>query len=499
MTRVLALHAPLFPLAAILRAEPALRDQAVAACEGSGGASRIVAAGRHARGLGVRPGMSLAQARGLVPDLIARGRDPTAEVAAHQALTEAADRVSPRVESFHPDLLVADLSGTETIFGTEIDLAREAVLAAEDLGLFVRAGVGDSGLVARIAASMPDGPVVVPPGGGAEFLAPLPTAYLHPTRRAAERLDLWGIDTIGRLAELPEGELAARLGPEGTRLHREARAIDDRPLTPTPPQPILQEGQALEWAVVALEPFLAAVHASLSRLCRRLDHRGDGCACLELELSLEPDGAVRRTVRLPSPTTDADTLTGLIRLDLEAHSPGAPVAGFTLLAHPAERRRAQLTLFGPEQPSPERVGAVVARLSARIGPDRVGAPTTADAHMPGPGQVTAFEPPSPPKVARPPRPAPGLLAVRTLEPPPRLEVIVDGDTERPMSLRTLPGERPELRGLIRVASGPWFLESGWWDDPADRRSYWDVELSGGNLVRIFRRPDGEWLADGLYD
>ena len=59
---------------------------------------------------------------------------------------------------------------------------------------------------------------------------------------------------------------------------------------------------------------------------------------------------------------------------------------------------------------------------------------------------------------------------------------------------------PPRRGRVRVAAGPWRLEEGWWTgEPADR-DYWDVELEGGGLYRIYRdRAAGEWFADGIYD
>ena len=35
---------------------------------------------------------------------------------------------------------------------------------------------------------------------------------------------------------------------------------------------------------------------------------------------------------------------------------------------------------------------------------------------------------------------------------------------------------------------------------ACERDYWDVELSGGGLYRIFREgTSGDWFADGMYD
>src|SRR6185295_10662014 len=81
---------PLFPLAARLRSEPELKEEAVAILEGNGNAARVVAATRKARRTGIEPGMSLPQARARVPKLVARGRDPECERAAQQSLLEAA-------------------------------------------------------------------------------------------------------------------------------------------------------------------------------------------------------------------------------------------------------------------------------------------------------------------------------------------------------------------------------------------------------------------------
>ena len=51
-----------------------------------------------------------------------------------------------------------------------------------------------------------------------------------------------------------------------------------------------------------------------------------------------------------------------------------------------------------------------------------------------------------------------------------------------------------------MAAGPWTLEDGWWADAPAARDYWDVELDGGSLYRLFRdRPTGKWYADGVYD
>jgi hypothetical protein len=65
---------------------------------------------------------------------------------------------------------------------------------------------------------------------------------------------------------------------------------------------------------------------------------------------------------------------------------------------------------------------------------------------------------------------------------------------------TAPDAQPQISGSVKVASGPWSKEEGWWSsDPADR-DYWDVELSDGALYRVYRdRQTGAWFADGVYD
>ena len=72
---------------------------------------------------------------------------------------------------------------------------------------------------------------------------------------------------------------------------------------------------------------------------------------------------------------------------------------------------------------------------------------------------------------------------------------------RLLSVRSTGGEpRPRIDGRVRVAAGPWRLEEGWWSEQPVERDYWDVELSGGGLYRVYReRASGEWYADGMYD
>ncbi len=497
MIRLACFFVPMFSLAARLRSEPDLREQAVAIVEGNGNNAHVVAATRRARTKGVRPGLSLAQARALVPKLIARGRDSECERTAQEALLEVAETFSPRVEDAGEGVVFFDATGMErhwqcavgtgqravekpahrstvtplppgeggatepregapgegrayrqdpsahcvlpTAYSPEHHLAHAAIRAAEAIGLPARCGIAGSKLAARVAAELPKSPTIVPAGGEAAFLAPLPLARLSPELEAATILDRWGLTSVGDLARLPESEVASRLGEVGRDLHYAARGIDPRPLIPRATPPEFHEGMDLEWPLVALEPFLFIANAALDRLAQRMEMQGFACRRLELTMTLEPDGHHARAIDLPAPTRDVRTMLTLLRLDLEKNPPNAPVCGFSIVAHPDRPRRAQLSLFGPTALAPEKLATAIARLISLLGEGHVGMPVAVDGHLPDRFGIGPFAPPPPPDMKRAPKKSCGLLAVRIFRPPIPIEVVT-----RP--------SRPDEPGQIQIQS-----------------------------------------------
>ncbi|HEX7679281.1 MAG TPA: DNA polymerase Y family protein [Thermoanaerobaculia bacterium] len=538
MTRLACFYVPMFVLAARLRSEPDLLNEAVGIVEGNGNNAHIVAATRRARKKGIQPGLSLAQARSLLPKLIARGRDSECERTAQEALLEVAETFSPRVEDAGEGLVFLDVTGMERHFADDVELtanrqpttdnpspelrlARAALRACDAISLPARVGIAGSKLAARVAAELPKSPTVVAPGEEAAFLAPLPLTRLSPELEAAAMLQRFGLSSIGDLARLPESEIASRLGEVGRELHWAARGIDPRPLMPRPLPPEFREGMELEWPLVALEPFLFIANAALDRLSKRMEIQGFACKRLEFTLTLDPDGYDARGIDLPAPTRDVKTMLTLMRLDLEKTPPGAPVAGFSFVAHPDRPRRAQLSLFGPSAVSPETLATTIAKLISILGDGRVGMPMTVDGHLPERYAINLFSPPPPPDVRRTPARARGLLAVRTFRPPIPIEVTtreakgddvqiatirsladVISDTRPPASdsrPRVEAGGKVEIAGTVRICSGPWRVEEGWWSDRPDIREYWDVELERGGVYRVFRGSAAEWFVDARYE
>jgi protein ImuB len=423
----------------------------------------------------------------------------------------------------------------------QLRLAQAAIRAADAVGLPIRVGIAGSKLAARVAAELPSSPTIVPEGDEARFLAPLPLTRLAPEIEAAAMLQRWGIESIGQLARLPESDVATRLGEIGRALHWAARGIDPTPLNPRQLPPEFREGMELEWPLVALEPFLYIASAALDRLAARLEIQGFACRRLELTMNLEPDGWHSRAIDLPAPTRDVKTMLTLLRLDLERTPPGAPVAAFSIVAHPDRPRRAQLSLFGPAALSPDKLATTIARLAAMLGEDRIGMAMTVDGHLPERYALGAYDPPPPPDLKCGPQKSRGLLAVRVLRPPIPVEVTTEetaegtirityvktkerGPSERPhpagpvVDTRRRPAPPPgasslkpdpvrptlgapplEINGPVRTCAGPWRVEEAWWANVPIGRQYWDVELEGGGGYRMFQVRRGEWIVDATYD
>ncbi len=112
------------------------------------------------------------------------------------------EKYTPLVEPLSLDEAFLDVTGSNKLFGSAEDIARqirEEVFT--ETGLTISAGVAASKLVAKIASDInkPDGLTVVPAGKEAEFLAPLPIKRLwgvgKKTQEALELLGFipWGI------------------------------------------------------------------------------------------------------------------------------------------------------------------------------------------------------------------------------------------------------------------------------------------------------------------
>jgi protein ImuB len=511
LSRFACVRVEAFAAAALERGEPALREQPLAVIAGAAPATRVIEANARARADGVRAGLTEAEAVVRCPALVRRPASPEAEAAARQALLEACLGVSPRLEDAAAGLVHVDLAGLGRLFGDGSDIGRRLHRQAHAVGLPARIGIASSRAAAGVAARV--GPAVHVLAAATEraTLAAVPLATLPWPAELTATFARWGLTTLGDLAALPRAGVGARLGRVGLAAHDLAVGIDRAPFRTWTPPPFWEEAQGLEWEIVTLPALVPVLQRVLERLCTRLAAAHLLVDALDVRLALASGGHHTRSVALAAPLGDAASIVSLLALDIEAHPPAAAVTAVSLSARVLPRRTASGGLWHPPPPAPRDLAAVLARLTLLVGSANVGRPVLGDSHRPDDYTLRPFDD-SPMADEREAEaggagsgdrvasgddaspPSAGLLALRRLRPPRRVEV--DTHDGRPVRVRDALG----LDASVEISAGPWRLSGHWWDTEAWARDEWDVALSDGTIWRLAHdRLASVWLLDALYD
>ena len=519
------IYVPNFPVAAALRAEPELQARPIAIFEGKPPLEKIIAANEKVAG--IAPGMTKAQAE-LCSELALRPRSALQELAAHAALLDCAQSFSPCVEDAACDTALLDLSGMESLFGSQPAISRAISNRAATLGLAANVAVASNPDAAILAARGFSGVTVIPAGKEAERLGSLPLEvlfanwieknHLDGDQKEAgdhllETLDRWGIRNLRALAALPEIALSERLGQEGLRFQKLARGAASRTLVPVETPQMFEEAVELEHPIVLLEPLAFLLNRLLDQLYARLASRALATQELRLTLELENISARNqpskinnqqflRTLRLPQPMLDPKVFLKLLQLDLNANPPGAPIVKIHLAAEPARPRSAQGGLFLPPSPEPEKLELTLARIASMLGENNVGAVELLDTHHPQGFRMRRFVSEAPRKSERSPDSSEeksAVTALRRFRPPLRVHVTVENS--QPISVAC--AKKKEVQGDVLWKAGPWRSSGDWWEREAWSRDEWDLALRNGEAVSFYRLVHdllgGGWFVEGTYD
>jgi protein ImuB len=439
---------------------------------------------------------------------------PSSDVSRESSVISLARDFSPRVETHGDGVVTFDISGLGRLLGDARAIGEQLRRNAADSGLRVNIAVAGSVTAAILLAQSRAGLTVVPPGGEAAALAPLPLKALVEFGSAEvgiDQLKRWGLRILGDLAALPSADLSERLGQDGLRWQRWARGEDARPLVPAGPDERFEGSLDLDWPIDGLEPLSFVLARLLEPLCERLEQCDRGAVALHVTLKLVTRERHERSVQLPAPMRDARVLRTLALLDLETNPPPAAIDCVTIRVDVTEGRVLQFGLFARALPA-EKLATLLARLGALMGSDRVGTPDLVDSYRPGAFAMAEFAPDAGQKAARTPllsldaktqrrrddaskEPQVTQVIRRFRMPIPARVTLAQG---RPVRVTT--DRRGFSGGKVERCDGPWRSSGEWWHPKPWDCDEWDVALSDGVAYRISEaREDGGWFIDGMLD
>ena len=350
-----------------IRDDPRLRGQPVAV----GGSARrgvVLAASYEARPYGVHSAMPMARALRLCPGLVVVPPHFDRYVEASEQVFAIFHEFTPEVEGLSLDEAFLDVTRSIALFGSaEEQAAKIKARIRERLGLTASVGIAEVKFAAKVASDLrkPDGLVVVPQGGVAAFLAPLPVSRLWGVGPKTEKVVLaLGLRTIGDVAKAEDAWLERELGSLGAWLSALARGIDPRPVEPDREAKSIGAEETFEEDLEGedLHPFL---HGQALRVAARLRRAGVRARAIHLKVKSATFHTTTRQRTLPEPTDDGALIYTVVR-ELLTHVPPGRVR---LTGVHASHLGAQLPL--PDGPSGRRIrlNASIDRIHERFGPD----------------------------------------------------------------------------------------------------------------------------------
>jgi protein ImuB len=450
----------------------------------------LVDTGRDADG--VRAGMTLSEARAILPSLDAVDIDLNACAREHAWLARVCQRrFAPKTGLLGDRGIWIDARGAAHLFGGVVPLLDGVVDLFDRLGYRVRVACGaTAGEAWALAAfATPDGDALVG-GAPAATLAPLPVAALRLDTDTTASLRELGVRTIGDLLALERAAVAARFGSAVARRVDEVTGRLDEKLI------------AIEaiGRIVAAVDFAGstdrqdAVLFGLRRLTNAFEALlgAAGLAARTIVLTMAragasdpPPPATRITLPCSAPTTTAESFFALLRERVERVDLTDPVVSLSLEATDTTAHQPrQLRLFESADGPDERLGTLRDRLAARFGDDAVHLPRYAETHIPEDRIGSTGAESAAPDPARP-----ATLLARPLP----IEVTVDTASTMPTRIRG-----GGVDGAIIACRGPERIVSNWWAAET-ARDYYEVVLADGRHVWVFlNRLTGEWRLHGLF-
>ncbi|WP_299868224.1 DNA polymerase Y family protein [uncultured Hoeflea sp.] len=361
-------------------------------------AIRIVALDDRARTCGIRPGQTLSDARALAPRLDCHPADAEADHALLLGIAAWCERYTPLVAldadpDASPDAglaaagpgLFMDITGCAHLLGGEAALITDLEARLTAQGFHVRLCLADTPgaawAMARYGAAH-----IIAEGCHGEAIAPLSLSGLRLSPALTASLGRVGLKTIGCIAGLPRAPLAARFGSGLMQRLDQALGREAEAISPIMPVAELSAERRFAEPVTHHDEISHVLGALAASLIEPLERRGLGVRRGRLKLFRVDGHVAELEIQTARPLRDAPMIERLfgeriagLHEDLDAGF------GFDLMrldivhADPFDSAQADMVAGAGLIQDHD---ALVDRLGARLGLDRVQRFVLADTHIP---------------------------------------------------------------------------------------------------------------------
>jgi len=476
------------------RRRPELRGQAFVLAEPVKNRIVITAASIAAEKQGAFVGMTVADARAAVPELLANDAVPGQAAKLLRILGLVCIRYTPIVYIDLPDGLLLDISGCSHLWGGERNyyktIRSRFIINGFDARIAIADTIGAAWAVARFAEKYP----IIEQG--AKAITDLPPTALRLEPDTLDKLKKLGFRTIGPLLDMPPQMLRRRFG-QGllTRIDQALGRTDEYREPLVPPVPYTAHLPCMEPVNTAVGIEIA-IEKLLEDLCLRLKNEGKGIRKAFLKCHRIDGKKVQVSISTTKGSHSVSHLLRLFKLQIDKIEPALGIELFILEATATEdMETVQEQLWAETKGLADTALAeLLDRVAGKIGAHNIQRFLPSENHWPERSVKLAMslteEPATDwPLVLRPSR----LLNI-----PEPIEVMA-----------LVPDHPPKIftyknkRHTITKADGPERIGREWWQDKGEHRDYYVLEDNTGCRYWVFRSGhydggDARWYLHGYF-
>jgi protein ImuB len=439
----------------------------------------ITAANPLAQQLLINPGMVLADARAICPDLQNIDEKPGLTTQLLQRIAEWCIRFTPIVALDPLGNIILNATGCAHLWGYEEAYITDIIKRLEARGYQAKAAMADT-IGAAWAFSRFTNERVIEKRQQLEALLSLPPEALRLDQGTVERLYKLGLNQIKNLVSLPSSSLRRRFGPLILQRINQMMGTEDEIIQSiTPVEPYQVRLPCIE-PIVRIEGIEIALQKLLEQLCERMQKEGKGLRTAYFRGYRVDSKTIGIQISTSRASCNVKHLFHLFQMKLSSLEPDLGIELFLLEATRVEDYTPAQEQFWKESPAlnDSHIAELIDRLSGRINPDAIERYLPDEHYLPERSYKKALSLSEQPAAQwKTDKPRPILL----LEQPERIEVTAPIPDYPPMNFR----HNGKFHKVVK-ADGPERIEQEWWIEEGEHRDYYAVEDEQGCRYWLFR-------------
>ncbi len=457
----------------------------------------VVFLNQEARNLGLKPGISVAEALTIDESINFFERNKSREIEKLSQIAQWLYRFTPNVSIKKPKSVLLELSGSLKLFGGLKKIQQKILKSLEEKGLSVQVGVNMSPLSAQCFSEANAGKNLK---DIKTSISSIPIHILEVDQKIVGSLHKMGVYNCGQLFRLPLSDLSHRFGGQFTLYLKKLIGTIPDPQIFIENKPYFKSDITLIPEISDKNSLIFPMRRLIGELNEFLDARKLLTDSLLFKISHRNYKPKTLSVLLAKPEKDLRIFLMLAKLKLEKTDLMPEIDNICLLSERFSKSKndsgdlfhetqfRQKDGYFPSKTEEKWRVQLINMMTAKLGPDSCYTLSTVSDHRP----ELSWSKEQPGQTNNPIKPSKQMDSDKEENPRPLL--LLKAPKRIPEKNRS-----PDSLETLKILRGPERIDVGWWDNHPVARDYFIARDSSGALYWIYYDLSSDkWYLHGIF-